>query len=326
VSATGSGSDSGAGTSGGVVVALDVGGTEIKGAIVDGSAHPVHAESRPTNRDSGIEAVVNAIEKFGAELADRAAPKPVQAVGVVVPGIVDGWSGIARYSVAFGWRDLPLRDRLAATLGMPVALDHDVRAGALAEGLLGAGRGTADFLFLPIGTGIAGGLVLGSRPYVGADTAAGEIGHMSVVAPGGEACTCGQRGCLETYASAAAVTRRYTAAGGGPVDGAHDVARRAGEGDAVAAKVWDEAVEALATALASYTLLLDPALVIVGGGMAGAGPALFEPLTARLRERLVWRPPPRVAAAELGAQAGCLGAAVLAWRLAGDPVTGDTRV
>jgi glucokinase len=306
----------------GMVVALDVGGTDIKGAIVDRSAHPVHAESRPTDREAGVEAVVHAIEDFGAELISRAAPEPVHAVGVVVPGLVDGANGIARYSVALGFRDLPLRDRLAASLRRPVALDHDVRAGALAEGLLGAGREADDFLFLPIGTGIAGGLVLGGRPYVGADTAAGEIGHMSV-APDGELCTCGQRGCLEAYASAAAVARRYVAAGGDPVGGADDVVRRAGAGDTTAAKVWAEAVDALATALASYTMLLDPALVIVGGGMAGAGPALLEPLAARLNERLVWRPSPRITTAELGAQAGCRGAAVLAWRLAGTPVAGD---
>jgi glucokinase len=308
---------------GGLVVALDVGGTDIKGAIVDGSAHPVHAESRPTNRDGGIEAVLAAIEDFGADLIDRAGPEPVHAVGVVVPGLVDGRTGIARYSVTLGWRDLPMRDRLSASLGTPVVLDHDVRAGALAEGLLGAGREVNDFLFLPIGTGIAGGVVLDGRPYVGADTAAGEIGHMSV-APSGEMCTCGQRGCLEAYASASAVARRYVAAGGGPVDGAGDVVRRAAAGDAIAAKVWDEAVDALATALAAYTMLLDPALVIIGGGMVGAGPALLEPLAARLRERLVWRPSPPITAAELGAQAGCLGAAVLAWRRAGAPVAGDT--
>ena len=307
----------------GVVVALDVGGTDIKGAIVDGSAHPVHAESRPTNREGGIEAVLTAIESFGADLAARAGPEPVHAVGVVVPGLVDGPNGIARYSVTLGWRDLPMRDRLSATLRLPVALDHDVRAGALAEGLLGAGRGVTDFLFLPIGTGIAGGVVLDGRPYIGADTAAGEIGHMSV-APSGEMCTCGQRGCLEAYASASAVARRYVAAGGGPVNGAGDVVRRAAAGDSIAVQVWDEAVDALAIALAAYTMLLDPALVIIGGGMAGAGGALLEPLTDRLRERLVWRPSPPITAAELGARAGCLGAAILAWRCAGAPVAGET--
>lgn len=309
--------------SGGLVVALDVGGTDIKAAIVDSSAHPVHSESRPTNREAGVEAVLTAIEECAADLIDRAGTKSVHAVGVVVPGLVDTRDGVARYSVALGWRDLPMRDRLSARLGIPVTLDHDVRAGALAEGLLGAGRDVADFLFLPIGTGIAGGVVLEGRPYVGADTAAGEIGHMSV-APSGERCTCGQRGCLEAYSSAAAVARRYVAAGGGPVDGARDVVRRAATGDPIAVQVWDEAVDALATALASYTLLLDPALVIVGGGMAGAGPALFEPLTERLRERLLWRASPRITAAELGAQAGCQGAAVLAWRRAGTPVAADT--
>jgi glucokinase len=314
-----------AGTSAGCVVALDLGGTEVKGALVDRSARPVHAESRPTNREAGVEAVVGAVEAFGAELVERAGRDRVRAVGLVVPGLVDGRNGVARYSVTLGWRDLPLRDRFSASLGLPVVLDHDVRAGALAEGLLGAARGCDDFLFLPVGTGIAGGMVLDGHPYAGSGTAAGEIGH-TPVSPGGERCTCGQYGCLEVYASAAGVVRRYLAASGTAVSGPGDVVQRASSGDEVAARVWREAVDALATALASYTLLLDPDLVVIGGGMAGAGRALFEPLGDRLREGLAWRPPPRLVPAELGARAGCLGAAVVAWRLAGAPVEGDSAV
>ncbi|MDX6316924.1 MAG: glucokinase [Nocardioidaceae bacterium] len=314
-----------AGTSDGCVVALDLGGTEVKGALVDRSARPVHAESRPTNREAGVEAVVGAVEAFGAELVERAGRDRVRAVGLVVPGLVDGRNGVARYSVTLGWRDLPLRDRFSASLGLPVVLDHDVRAGALAEGLLGAARGCGDFLFLPVGTGIAGGMVLDGHPYAGSGTAAGEIGH-TPVSPGGERCTCGQYGCLEVYASAAGVVRRYLAASGTAVRGPDDVVQRASSGDEVAARVWKEAVDALATALASYTLLLDPDLVVIGGGMAGAGRALFEPLGDRLRESLAWRPPPRLVPAELGARAGCLGAAVVAWRLAGEPVEGDSAV
>jgi glucokinase len=314
-----------AGTADGCVVALDLGGTEVKGALVDRSARLVHAESRPTNREAGVEAVVGAVEAFGAELVERAGRDHVRAVGLVVPGLVDGRNGVARYSVTLGWRDLPLRDRFAANLGLPVVLDHDVRAGALAEGLLGAARGCDDFLFLPVGTGIAGGMVLDGHPYAGSGTAAGEIGH-TPVSPGGERCTCGQYGCLEVYASAAGVVRRYLAASGTAVRGPDDVVQRASSGDEVAARVWREAVDALATALASYTLLLDPDLVVIGGGVAGAGRALFEPLGDRLREGLAWRPPPLLVAAELGARAGCLGAAVVAWRLAGAPVEGDTAV
>jgi glucokinase len=307
----------------GCVVALDVGGTEVKGALVDRSAYPVHAESRPTNRQAGVEAVVSAVEAFGAELVERAGRDRVRAVGLVVPGLVDSRNGVARYSVTLGWRDLPLRDRFSANLGLPVALDHDVRAGALAEGLLGAARGCDDFLFLPVGTGIAGGMVLDGRPYAGSGTAAGEIGH-TPVSPGGERCTCGQYGCLEVYASAAGVVRRYVTASGTSVNGPDDVIQRASSGDEVAARVWGEAVDALATALASYTLLLDPDLVVIGGGMAGAGQALFGPLGDRLRESLAWRPPPRLISAELGARAGCLGAAVVAWRLAEAPLEGDS--
>lgn len=299
-------------------MAVDVGGTFMKGALVDRAGAIVQVERAPTGVGQGIDAVVDRMGELIVRLA-----KDANAVGagVVVPGLVDDAAGIARYASNIGWKDLPLRDLLQARTGLPVALSHDVRTGGIAEGLIGAARGVRDFLFLPIGTGIAGALVLNGRTYSGSRGMGGEIGHTPVVVFG-ERCACGQQGCLETYASAAAVARRYTAASGNAVTGAQDVLSRSAAGDEIATRIWSETISALATALASYTLLLDPEMVVIGGGLGEAGEALFAPLRAELPQRLVFRDPPPLVPAALGDAAGTLGAAILGWRATGDESAG----
>ena len=304
----------------GSVVALDVGGTAMKGALVDRYGALLHVESRPTGRERGVDAVTEAIVEFAGALADKSSAS-VAAAGVVVPGLVDDARGIARYAANLGWHDLPLADLVSQRIGRPVALSHDVRTGGLAEGLVGAARGCDDFLFLPIGTGIAGAIVLNGKPYAGAHAYGGELGHAPVV-PHGEPCACGQRGCLETYASAAAIPRRYMASGGEKVSGAEEVLARAEAGDALAKAAWDQAIDALATSLASFSQVLDPALIVIGGGLAEAGAKLMDPLRTELASRLAFRPPPPLVLAALGSQAGCLGAAILAWRAAGEATAG----
>jgi glucokinase len=175
--------------------------------------------------------------------------------------------------------------------------------------------------------------VHGGRPFLGAHGRAGELGHV-VVEPDGPPCGCGARGCLEAIASAAAIERGYAAAGGGRSggegaggavdegDGAGADARASGRevaalaqaGDPVASEVWARAARALGAALADAVALLDPGLVVVGGGLAEAGAQLLDPVAAELAARSRLGPPPRVVAAELGADAGCRGAALLAWR------------
>jgi glucokinase len=212
-----------------------------------------------------------------------------------------------------GWRHLPLRDLLAEASSLPVVLCHDVRAGGTAEGLVGAAREVPDYLFLPIGTGIAGALFLNGHARVGAHGLGGEIGHMSVD-PHGALCRCGRRGCLETVASARAVATRYRerASDSTELDAA-EVVRRANCGDPVAQEVWSDAIQALATALIQCTLLVDPQLFVIAGGMAAAGDALIAPLADELAARASFRPHPRVVSTKLGDQAGCLGAAIAAW-------------
>ncbi|MFI6161924.1 ROK family protein [Micromonospora haikouensis] len=300
-----------------VVVALDVGGTGMKCALVRPDGSTVHTERHPTDAGRGPDAVVETILDVAEGLAGKARADGLDpvALGIAVPGVVDETAGVAVWSANVGFRDVPLRDLAAARLGLPTALGHDVRVGGLAEARLGAGRGTGHVLFVAIGTGIAAAHVVDGVAATGAHGAAGEIGHI-LVRPGGPRCGCGRDGCLEAVASASAIARRYAEATGGGLAGtpasAADVADRAAAGEPAAAGVWAEAVEALADGLATGQSLYDVESIVVGGGLAQAGPRLFDPLRAALHERMTFHRRPRLVAAALGDEAGCLGAALLA--------------
>ncbi|MFE5720770.1 ROK family protein [Streptomyces erythrochromogenes] len=300
------------------VIALDVGGTGMKAALVAADGTLLHEARRATGRERGPDAVVETIQDFAAELLATGRERfgrAASAAGVAVPGIVDADNGIAVYAANLGWRDVPLRALLTGRLGgIPVALGHDVRTGGLAEGRIGAGRGADRFLFVPLGTGIAGAIGIAGRIEAGAHGYAGEIGHI-VVRPGGPDCGCGQRGCLETLASAAAVSRAWAAASGDPGADAADCAKAVASGDARAGEVWLSAVGALADGLVTAITLLDPRTLIIGGGLAEAGETLFTPLRKAVEERVTFQRLPHIVPAALGDTAGCLGAGLLAWDL-----------
>ncbi|AYV28428.1 Glucokinase [Streptomyces sp. ADI95-16] len=300
------------------VIALDVGGTGMKAALIAGDGTLLHQARRATDRERGPEAVVETILDFAAELLELGSERfgtAASAAGVAVPGIVDADRGIAVYAANLGWRDVPLRERLSTRLGgIPVSLGHDVRTGGLAEGRIGAGRGADRFLFVPLGTGIAGAIGIAGRIEAGAHGYAGEIGHI-VVRPGGPACGCGQHGCLETLASAAAVSRAWAAASGDPDADAADCAKAVESGDDRARSVWHTAIGALADGLVTAITLLDPRTLIIGGGLAEAGETLFTPLRAAVGERVTFQRLPEIVPAALGDTAGCLGAGLLAWDL-----------
>jgi glucokinase len=296
-----------------VVVALDVGGTGMKCALVrpDGTVH--HTERHRTPAERGPEAVTATILDVAAGLAGKARADglgPV-AVGVAVPGVVDEENGVAVWSSNVGFRDVPLRDLLTARLGLPAALGHDVRVGGIAEARLGAGRDGRHVLFVAIGTGIAAALVVRGAGYSGAHGAAGELGHI-VVRPGGAPCPCGQTGCLESYASARAVGSRYAELSGTTGTTAFDVVTRAAGGDPLAGTVWREAVEALADGLVIAQALYDVSVLVLGGGLAEAGDMLLDPLRAEFGRRISFHRTPEIIRAELGDNAGCIGSALLA--------------
>ncbi|MET8281177.1 ROK family protein [Micromonospora sp. NPDC005174] len=299
-----------------VVVALDIGGTGMKCALVRPDGVAVRTERHPTDAARGPAAVVDTILDVAEGLAAKARADgltPV-AIGVAVPGVVDEARGVAVWSANVGFRDVPLRDLAVRRLGLPTALGHDVRVGGLAEARLGAGRGADHVLFVAIGTGIAAAHVVDGMAAVGAHGAAGEIGHI-MVRPDGPRCGCGRPGCLEAVASASAIGRRYTELAGGSPDApatAAAVAERAAAGEPLAAQVWRAAVEALADGLATGQALFDVTTIVLGGGLAQAGDLLLVPLRAALHDRMTFHREPRLVAAALGDEAGCLGAALLA--------------
>lgn len=297
-------------TAPGGIVAIDVGGTAIKGVACDAQGDVVARRELPTPADP--EAAVGAVRATARELVDDL--PAVSGCGIVVPAVVDREAGVVQLSVNLGWSDLRLRAILEDDLGVPVALDNDVHAAGVAEARLGAARGDDPALIVPIGAGIGAAIVVDGSVVPGASGFAGEIGHIPVVADG-LGCRCGQHGCAEVYASATAIAARYSAAAELPLTAA-DVAVRAAT-DPVAASVWADAVDALGRMLAIAVGVLDPAVVVIGGGLSQAGDTLLDPLRLRVATHLALRSAPRIEAATFGAHGGRVGAVMTAWQAAG---------
>lgn len=294
-----------------VIIGVDVGGTVIKSAIVDSALSIGLRDRRPTAAALGTETVFGNIVAAISTLRNAADPNVrVVGVGVAITGIVDDVNGIAVHSENVGWQQSPLRSMLAEATGLPVGLGHDVRAGALAEARAGAGRGHRNQAFIAIGTGVSAGIIVNDQLVYG-DGYAGEIGHVD--AGFDEPCGCGGTGCVEAVASASAVARRYSRLTGVDVEGSKEVADRVVTGDGAAVTVWNEAVAALATAIAWTTGVVGCDLVVVGGGMASAGALLMDPLREQTAAKLNILRCPAIVPAQLGDEAGCLGAAMIGW-------------
>jgi len=301
------------------VVAVDIGGTTVKGALFDADGTVLDRATVPTfpvgATDPGLPggvalaAVTALVDQLAASAT--ASGRSLSGIGLCSPGLVDAERGRVALAVNLGWADLPVADLLADRFGVPVALDHDARAAARAERAArgAAGRSVDEFVFIPIGTGIAATIVTGGAIVHGATGGAGEFGHVPVV-PGGELCTCGQRGCVEVYASAGNVLRRYREAGGSLAANTREVTELVGT-DPVADRVWHDAVDALATGVVMLTAVLDPDAIVIGGGLGEAGERLLAPLRAAVAERLQWRSVPAIEQSLVGAGAGLAGAALL---------------
>ncbi len=299
-----------------MLIGIDVGGTKTSGGLA-GTDGRLHAKVRqPTRRSGGAEAGVQLITEIIAELsagAERNGLK-VERIGIGFGGPVDYERGVVLLSHHVeGWAGMPLRSRIEERFGIPVVVDNDANAGTLGEWRFGAGEGFSDLLYVNIGTGIGGGIIAGGRLVRGAQNLAGEIGHTTVVR-GGAPCTCGKRGCLESCASGEAIGRRAGAAFGRPVSGKElfDLAARQ---DKTAQLLLLEIIEDLAQGIGTAVSLLNPAAVILGGGLSEAPEALFlEPLRSAiprysLKEAAAGL---RVEAARLRYDAGIMGAIALA--------------
>lgn len=295
-----------------VVLAFDVGGTDMKSGIILGELVPGDVGVRDLQRHrtpldgtrSGHSVCARIVEL--TELYRAAHPDlNICAVGVTVPGIVDEEAGIGVYSANLGWKDFPFTATLTQALGVPVGFGHDVGMAGEAEFRLGAAVGRKDALVLVIGTGIAGAVLCDGRRVAGGGYA-GEIGHAMVPGPDG------QLVILESLGSAGAVARRYTEATGKAVTGARDVVALAAKGDAAAVTVWRQALDALAFSVAQCVSILGTETVVLGGGLSMAGAALFVPLAARVDELLTFHRRPDYVHAALGENAGLIGSALKA--------------
>ena len=300
------------------VIGIDVGGTfgrGIRGALVDGTASRIAGKEAVTPRTSQ-EDLIEALITMASRLADVAQRDgaPASALGLAVPGLVDEARGVVYRSPNLKLQDVELGRILQDRLRLPVFLVHDATAGALAEYATGVGRNVSDMLLVVMGLGVGSAVISGGRVLRGAHGAAGEIGHISLD-PAGMICGCGGRGCVETFASETAIARRYTMAAKQAIL-AEEVIARATTGDAAAARVWNDALGALATVIATAVALVDCELVVLSGTMGIASGAL-APLGALLAKRINLVHLPRVEVGELGGDAALVGAAAVAFERIG---------
>ncbi|WP_104177933.1 ROK family protein [Cryobacterium sp. Y50] len=294
------------------VLAFDIGGTDIKGALVDADGNLIGVRRAPTavSPDGTADAVLDQVQQLADALISNFPRVAPQAVGLIAPGIIDDSVGIVHRAVNLNWTEIPFQTLAGARLGLPASFSHDARAAGAAEFALGAAHGFSDVIVIVIGTGLSCSLFLGGRPH-SAGGFAGELGH-SIVEPHGLPCACGANGCLETLASAGAISRRYGLLTGTPPAGARFVLARVAVGDPAAERVWTEALDALAVTIAQLAAVLAPEAIVIGGGLAQAGPALFEPLRERVNALLSFHRHPLIVPALLGENAGLLGAALRA--------------
>ncbi len=305
-------------------VGLDVGGTTMKGGVVDDSGRALSGVSLPTEAHRGQEAGLErmcetiraAVRAAGLGL-DR-----VSAIGVATPGLMDIPAGVILDPPNLRpWRNVPVRDHVRGVFGVPTAFQNDANAAALGEHWAGAGRGVRSLVLFTLGTGVGGGIVLDGQVVEGRHSHGGELGHMKIEMTRPRPCGCGRFGCLEAYASATSVVKRAREALA--EDGgrsclhavAGDLTARdvfdAAAGDALAAKVVEETAYYLAVGAMNAMHVLDPDMIVFGGGMVAAGQGFLERIRHHVRELAFPVPAERtvVRYAELGSDAGMVGAA-----------------
>lgn len=309
-------------------IGVDIGGTKIAAGVVTAEGAIVQALAVPTpqRQDHIVQCILATVTDL------RKAHPEVAAVGVGAAGMVDWPSGHIRWAPNNAYQDLPLQRLLADGTGLPTVVENDANAAAWAEATVGAGAGLANIIALTIGTGIGAGLILNGELQRGDTGIAGEAGHIIVNPSGEERCGCGATGCLEAMASGTALGRlgrramaadpagRLASLAGSPEDvtgeTVHEAAR---QGDPTALRLFDEIGYWLGVGIASLANVLDPKLVILGGGLVTTGDLLLSPVRESF-ERFIFarehRTLPRLVPAQLGSEAGLIGAALLALRQA----------
>ena len=310
-----------------LTIGIDVGGTKVLGGVVDEAGKVLTTARKDTPRQGGS-ALTQTIADVAKELLQQ---HSVASVGVSAAGFVssDRKTMLATPNIA-DWNGVDLDNQLTKLIGLPVVIENDANAAAWGEAKFGAGKNQDHMMMLTVGTGIGGGIVVNGALYRGAYGIAAEFGHMRVV-PDGHICGCGARGCFEQYASGNAllrhareainaspeVARNLLSRGDGTVAGltGQAITEAARDGDAVALAAFNTTGQWLGAGVASLAVLLDPACVVIGGGVIDAGEILLKPTRESLERNMPFagkHPYPEIIAAQLGNEAGLVGVADLA--------------
>lgn len=311
-------------------IGIDVGGTNVKIALVDDNGKIIYSNSVPTYAKMGYEYTVNNIKQAIRDLMKETntTTSDIEGIGFDFPGQVDCKTGVVKLAPNIpGWVNVPIAQMIEDEFHIPTRIDNDVRCAALGELKFGAGKGCENFICITVGTGIGSGIVINGKVVRGATNAAGELGHIKLQMNGGPICGCGDTGCLEAFASGPAIVamaqeyikggkstkfREMAAAEGGEIT-PYMVAKAAEEGDPVAKRIFEIVGEYIGIGLTSVINLLNPEKVIIGGGVAESGELLLAPIRKTIKERtmVVAGNAVEIVPAQLGNSAGVIGASML---------------
>ena len=310
-----------------IAIGIDIGGMSIKGAAVDSNGRVYEKFSMPfVKGEPGEETIRKLAEIVKEYIAANKLEKKIAGIGIGSPGTLDIEKGIVNYANNLGWNELPVAELMNRILPYPIRLTNDANAAALGEAKFGAGKAYETVIMLTLGTGVGGGIIFNGKLYEGNEGKGGELGH-SVIVVDGEPCSCGRKGCLEAYASATALIRETKKAMrlnkkslmwkispeielvGGKVP-----FEAAAKGDKSAKEVLNNYIMYLGEGILNYCNIFRPNVVVLSGGIANAGAALFDPLNKYIQERNYGyksTPEVKVVPAELGYDSGKIGAAAL---------------
>ena len=309
-------------------IGIDLGGTGIKAGVVDENGNIILKDSCPTLPERGYEAVIHDMAHLAIDVTVKSGHTmdEIRAIGIGLPGVMDPRTGRVPFCTNLGWHDVPIIQEMAKYTDRPVFVDNDATVAGLAESVAGVSAGCENSVFVTLGTGVGGGVVIGGKVFSGSHGVASEIGHMITVS-GGELCTCGNRGCWERYASATALIREgRKLCGAKPdtallkaVDGdlkaitAKHVIDLAKAGDPDCMALFDDYVVHLCEGLSNLINVYDPEVIALGGGVSHAGEFLLNAVRAKLPQYVFFKTMPyaRIELARLTNDAGIIGAAML---------------
>jgi glucokinase len=310
-------------------IGIDLGGTNIAVGLVDEEGKIIHKDSVPTLNEREYPEIIKDMAMLSLKVIEDSGVslKEVKSIGIGSPGTPNSEEGILVYANNLKFRNVPMRAEIQKYIDLPVYLDNDANVAALAESVAGACKGARHSVTITLGTGVGTGVVIDGKVYSGFNNAAAEMGHMVIVVDG-EQCTCGRKGCWEAYASATALIRQTKKAAVANPDSlinklvAGDLSRinakvpfdAARQGDRVGLQIVEEYMKYLAEGLANVINIFQPEIIAIGGGISKEGEYLLAPLRKLVSERIYTVegvPQTRIVAAQLGNDAGIVGAAML---------------